>query len=177
ALVNAANSFKGAVVIVSHDPEMIGLIADRLWLVADGTVRNFEGDLEDYRKLLLETSGVKNNAKSSTKAVAKNPDGSEMTPQQAKERRRAAADIRKKLAPFRKAVSVVEKEIEKFNLKKSMLEGKMAAPDFYDASNSSAVTQAQIDMGEINKSIEALEVKWMEAQEIHDQKEQELNSL
>ena len=47
-LVQAINDFPGAVVLVSHDEHLIELIADRLWLVADGTVRPFEGDLEDY---------------------------------------------------------------------------------------------------------------------------------
>ena len=54
ALVEAVNDFSGAVVLVSHDWHLLELIADRLWLVADGTVQPFEGDLEDYRRLLLE---------------------------------------------------------------------------------------------------------------------------
>ena len=49
ALVEAINDFPGAVVLVSHDWHLVELVADRLWLVADGTVRPFEGDLEDYR--------------------------------------------------------------------------------------------------------------------------------
>ena len=56
-LVQAINDFPGAVVLVSHDEHLIELIADRLWLVAGGTVRPFEGDLEDYRRLVLERSG------------------------------------------------------------------------------------------------------------------------
>ncbi|HSY85283.1 MAG TPA: ABC-F family ATP-binding cassette domain-containing protein, partial [Verrucomicrobiae bacterium] len=54
ALVQALNEYEGAVVLVSHDPHLIGLTADRLWLVADGRCTAFEGDLEDYRRLLLE---------------------------------------------------------------------------------------------------------------------------
>src|SRR6266481_2537342 len=52
-LVQAINEFPGAVVLVSHDEHLLELIADRLWLVADGTVRPFDGDLEDYRRLVL----------------------------------------------------------------------------------------------------------------------------
>src|SRR3569833_566630 len=54
ALVQAINDFGGAVVLISHDPHLIELCADRLWLVKDGTVRGFDGDLDDYRQLLLD---------------------------------------------------------------------------------------------------------------------------
>src|SRR6266566_4873914 len=53
-LVQALNDFPGAVVLVSHDEHLIELIADRLWLVAGGTVRPFDGDLESYRRSLVE---------------------------------------------------------------------------------------------------------------------------
>ena len=49
-LVQALNDFTGAVVLVSHDWHLLELVADRLWLVAGGTVRNFDGDLDDYRQ-------------------------------------------------------------------------------------------------------------------------------
>src|SRR5262249_45846144 len=54
ALVQAVNDFPGAVVLISHDPHLIELCADRLWLVAGGTCRPFEGDLDDYRRVLIE---------------------------------------------------------------------------------------------------------------------------
>src|SRR5206468_6105334 len=54
ALVEALNAFEGAVILISHDPHLIELTADRLWLVSDGTCRSFEGDLDDYRRRLLE---------------------------------------------------------------------------------------------------------------------------
>src|SRR5262245_32895311 len=54
ALVQAINAFEGAVVLISHDPHLIELCVDRLWLVANGTVKPFDGDLDDYRKLLVE---------------------------------------------------------------------------------------------------------------------------
>jgi ATP-binding cassette subfamily F protein 3 len=56
ALVRALAAYSGAVVLISHDPHLIELVADRLWLVANGTVSPFEGDLDDYRALLAERS-------------------------------------------------------------------------------------------------------------------------
>ncbi|WP_170586344.1 ABC-F family ATP-binding cassette domain-containing protein [Ruegeria arenilitoris] len=53
ALVEALTAYSGAVVLVSHDMHLLGLVADRLWLVSDGTVKPFDGDLEAYRQMLL----------------------------------------------------------------------------------------------------------------------------
>ncbi len=55
ALVQALNDYEGAIVIVSHDPNMVERVADRLWLIKDGAVRNFDGDLEDYRKFTIQS--------------------------------------------------------------------------------------------------------------------------
>ena len=54
ALVRALAEFSGAVVLITHDPDLVTLVADRLWLVADGTAKPYEGDLDDYRGLLAE---------------------------------------------------------------------------------------------------------------------------
>src|SRR4029078_8735244 len=53
ALVQALNDFPGAVILISHDRHLLEATVDRLWLVANGTVKPFEGDLEDYRGLVL----------------------------------------------------------------------------------------------------------------------------
>src|SRR5271166_5494982 len=54
ALVRALADFQGAVLLITHDPHLVELVADRLWLVTDGTVRSYDGDLDDYRALLAE---------------------------------------------------------------------------------------------------------------------------
>ena len=53
ALIEALNVFEGAVILISHDHHLLKATADRLWLVHDGTVRSYDGDLEDYRALIL----------------------------------------------------------------------------------------------------------------------------
>lgn len=53
ALTQALNNYKGAVILVSHDPHLVDSVVDRLWLVADGTCKPYNGDLEDYRKLVV----------------------------------------------------------------------------------------------------------------------------
>ena len=59
ALVHALNQYSGAVILVSHDAHLVEMIADRLWLVKNGEVLPFEGDMKDYKKLLLSQRGQK----------------------------------------------------------------------------------------------------------------------
>ena len=53
--MKALADFAGAVLLITHDPHLVELVADRLWLVADGTVRPFDGDLDDYRGAAVRT--------------------------------------------------------------------------------------------------------------------------
>ena len=59
ALIHALNDFDGAVILISHDRHLIEATADRLWIVRDGTVRSYDGDLDDYRQMLLDERGQK----------------------------------------------------------------------------------------------------------------------
>lgn len=63
ALVQALNAYQGAIVIVSHDPNMVERVADRLWLVKDGACNDFDGDLEDYRKFIIQSRREEKSAK------------------------------------------------------------------------------------------------------------------
>jgi ATP-binding cassette subfamily F protein 3 len=56
ALVRALNEFAGAVLLITHDPHLVELVADTLWIVNDGTIAPYEGDMDDYRALLLKKS-------------------------------------------------------------------------------------------------------------------------
>jgi ATP-binding cassette subfamily F protein 3 len=54
ALLDALNDYQGAVILITHDRSLMELVADRLWLAADGTVRPFDGDMDDYARLVLD---------------------------------------------------------------------------------------------------------------------------
>src|SRR6266851_4872412 len=90
ALVAALNDFAGAVVIISHDWHLLSLTADRLWLVAEGTARPWDGDLDDYRRYLLETRPAEGARQNGAAMHAK------------REARRAAAGRRQALGPPRR---------------------------------------------------------------------------
>ena len=96
ALMEAINDYTGAVILVSHDRFLIEACADRLWLVNEGTVRPFDGDMDDYRQLVL----------SGELDPAQRRDGAPASPPQKPNERRVAAERRAALAPLRKQLEV-----------------------------------------------------------------------
>ncbi|MBS0241198.1 MAG: ABC-F family ATP-binding cassette domain-containing protein, partial [Proteobacteria bacterium] len=100
ALVHALNAYEGAVILISHDRHLIDASADRLWIVRNGTVRPYDGDMESYRADLLAERGVKTRAAAGSQSESKASRA---------DQRRDAAERREKLAPLRKAMQSAEK--------------------------------------------------------------------
>ena len=160
ALIQAINSFKGAVVIVSHDPHVIELTADRLWLVADGGVSSYDGDMDDYRNLLL---GRKNTNKSENISNKTEP----LPPVPAmdkKEQRRQAADKRKALAPLRGQLQRAEKNMAKLEDEKAKISEALADPSLYDGDNG-VLMDLQRQHGHVERDLAAAEEAWLALQE------------
>ena len=105
ALIEAINDYPGAVILVSHDRHLLDACADRLWLVADGRVRPFDGDLDDYRREIL----------SDRSDGGRNGNGARERPQRSSrsEPRRSAADKRADAAPLRQRMTRAQAEIDR----------------------------------------------------------------
>ncbi len=157
ALVQAINAFEGAVILVSHDSHLIELTADRLWLVANGTVAPFDGDLADYRRLLLEKRRLER-AKSQADTDAAAPTGG-----QRKERRRAAARARADVAHLRRAAAQAETRIEKLLREKAALEARLADPEVYHGPTARLMA-LQVKFGDVKRAIAEAEEAWLQAQ-------------
>ena len=156
ALIQALGAFEGAVILVSHDPHLIELTADRLWLVADGTVTGYDGDMDDYRKLLMEQRRQERARQRGEKpkrdqAVSK------------KDRRRAAAEARAAVADLRKACKGAEAEIARLEKEKTGLEAKLADPEVYDGPTA-ALQELQVAFGQVKQRLAAAEERWLELQ-------------
>src|SRR5262249_16536490 len=123
ALVQAINAFEGAVVLISHDPHLIELTADRLWLLPGGHLQSFDGDMDDYRKLLLEERREESDAGTER---GKSREAASHTAAGRKEQRRAAAEQRAANAHLKKAAIEAEKRLEKLQQKKAALESRLA---------------------------------------------------
>jgi ATP-binding cassette, subfamily F, member 3 len=118
ALLEAINDYEGAVVLISHDRFLVEACVERLWLVAGGTVRPFDGDLDEYRKIVLGTdSGAETKAQPASGGKT--------------QRRRDAAGRRENLAPLRKQAEALEARIEKLTSVIAKVDAALAEPDAF----------------------------------------------
>ena len=160
ALVQALNNYEGTVIIVSHDPSMVERVADRLWLVADGQCRPFDGDLSDYRRHVMEQ---RRKEKRENKSAAK---AAEANAQPAGPSKEEKAARKKKYPELFKQVEQAEKTLANLNSKRKKLETEMAAPTFYD--NADKAQDTQHAYGQLLKQIDEQEATWLSAQEAYD---------
>lgn len=167
ALIQAINGFEGAVILVSHDPHLIELSADRLWIVTNGGVRSYDGDMESYRQLLLDQRrDERAKARSARRERESGEASSSKVKQQnlsKKDKRKAAADARAAASDLRKKVKSAEQKVERLEQQKKDLEVKLADPKMYDASTAD-LEALQIKFGQVSKAIADAERIWLEAQ-------------
>ncbi len=149
ALVQALNDYAGAVVLISHDWHLLELVADRLWLVGDGTVRPFAGDLDDYRSLLIERAA---------KADAAQP----APVDDRRAARRRAAEKRRELDPLRQRARRAEETIARLSQEREALDRCLAAPD---RSPGGGIVDALKRRAEIVRLIDRTEAEWLATEE------------
>ena len=151
ALVRALADYGGAVLLITHDPHLVELVADRLWLVADGTVRPFDGDMDEYRALLAERARPAGR-------------GGDATPKR-KEERRDRAEARLQTAPLRRRIRDAEARIAKLSAERAKIEAKLADPALYARGAGEEVTAAQVRLAALAREQDAEEAAWLEAEE------------
>ena len=150
ALVQALNTYTGAVVIVSHDRHMIELVADRLVLVDSGRASPYDGSLEDYTDFVLGRGGsAAGRAGKASKAD-----------------RRNAAEARQKEKDLRSRAKKVESELSALTDKRSAIDRAMFDPSSLDAALAGlTMTELMKRRAELETRIEALEQEWLELTE------------
>jgi ATP-binding cassette subfamily F protein 3 len=163
ALVQAINAFEGAVVLISHDPHLIELCADRLWLVGANTVKPFDGDVDDYRRLLLSERRTRGGAAAKSAPAGADREVSAHTAAGRKEQRRAAAERRGAVAHLRRAAAEAERRLEKLQQKKSALEARLAEPEVYNGPTAKLM-ELQLRYGDLKREIATAENAWLQAQ-------------
>jgi len=149
ALVKALADFEGAVLLITHDPHLVDLVADRLWLVADGTARSFDGDLDEYRALLVERARPAGKAEAGTR----------------RDDRRERAEARAAVAPLRKRARDAESRIARLREEKLKIEAKLADPSLYAANRVAEVTAANTRLAAIARETAIAEEEWLAAEE------------
>jgi len=161
ALVSALNTYKGAVILISHDRRLLELTVDRLWLVADGTVNPFKGDLDDYAAWLKDRAreGVRGEGRIGTDEQKQS---SQKTNK--KEQRKAAADKRKANSDLRKKISELEKQITLLSHQRDEVLVILGDTETYEMSTSD-LKQIIIKKERIDSELKVIETKWLEASE------------
>ncbi len=147
ALIDALNTYEGAVLLITHDLTLIQLISDRLWLVKDGTCKAFDGDLDDYRQSLLESDKPKTTTK-------ENPSSHR------KEERQRKAALRAETAPIKKEINRIEKEMAALSAQK-----EKAVAQFETVTDPIRIVALQKEVAHLEKQLETLETKWLDLSE------------
>jgi len=155
ALIRALAEFEGAVLLISHDPHLVELVADRLWLVGDGAVRTFEGDMTEYRTWLIERA----------RAVTSGGESARPAAAPRREDRRERAEARKALAPLRRRIRDAEARMTKLAAEQAKVEARLADPTLYEAANSAdEVTKLNTRLAALRRDHEAAEEDWLAAE-------------
>jgi ATP-binding cassette subfamily F protein 3 len=153
ALVKALTQFGGAVVVVSHDRHLLGLIADRLVLVDNGTAKEFDGSLDDYRDLVLGEKRTEERARSSPQADRK-------------EARRLAAEASELAKAARKLAATAEAELKLLWKRRDEIDAALASPQSNGGKPVGELLKAR---AEVERQVVAAEQRWLEASEAAEQ--------
>ena len=145
ALVEALTEYPGAVILVSHDMHLLGLVADRLWLVKGGAVTPYTEDLEAYRRQLL---AGEDDMKIAAKPVEKR-----------------AKPSRDEMLALKAEVRKCEDRLQKLNDMRDKLAKKLADPDLYDDTRKGELETWNRKYAEVMEALDKAEALWMAAQE------------
>jgi ATP-binding cassette subfamily F protein 3 len=155
ALLDGLNDYQGAVVIVTHDRSLMEMVADRLWLTAGGTVKPYDGDMDDYAKFVLDRARA-----SGASAQGKTPGLS------AKDQRKAAADARQRISPLKKQVDTAEKKMEQLTAEIARVNHDLADPAYFD--DGAKTLELGRQLGRAEKALAEAEAQWLQAAEVYE---------
>ncbi len=160
ALAEALQDYGGALVVVAHDRHLLRATTDVLWLVADGRVTPFDGDLDDYRDWVLARQ-----RRSGQAAIDASPADGAPAPDR-KAQKRAEAEARQKLYAQRKPLADrlarIEREMDVLGAERRALEDALASPDAYAEAGKEALKEKLARQGDISWQLARLEAEWLE---------------
>ncbi|NYT82989.1 ATP-binding cassette domain-containing protein [Alcaligenaceae bacterium] len=164
ALATALAEFPGSVLLVSHDRHLLRTTVDDFWIVADGKVTEFDGDLEDYRDWLAER-----NANARSEARQEQQSSTDAQAVDRKAQRRQEAENRQRLSALRKPLETqlkkVEADMEKTGNRLAALDALIADPGLYADERRDERLKALEEHGDLSKKHTQLEEKWLSLQE------------
>ncbi len=169
ALTVALQEFPGAIILVSHDRHLLRNTVDEFYSIHDGEISEFDGDLSDYEKWLQETASDSDTARDVDTFVA----GSRLD---RKAQRQSAAANRERLAPLRKQLQALEREMGKCSAEIDAIEQRLIDPSMYEEKNKAELSRAVKQQGELKSVLQGKEEQWLVLVEEIDQLDSQENA-
>ncbi len=160
ALTEALQDYAGALIVVAHDRHLLRATADELWLVADGALAPFDGDLDDYRDWVRARRGRDVAARREKATNGSAPDRRAQKRSEAAERQRLA-ELRK---PLQRELADVEAELQALEAEKRELETLLASADAYAEGNKESLIAMLERQGDLTWQLARAEAQWLELQ-------------
>ena len=161
ALTMALSTFDGALLLVSHDRHLLRTTCDRLILVHEGRVTEYEGDLDDYANLVLEHRKATHEKEKATPVETNAVNRREERRLQAQERARIA-ELKK---PLLKKLAILEKEMAKLSADLKEIDSRIADTDWYTNASPDEVAESLKTRGVLASAVEEKEMAWLELSE------------
>ena len=163
ALVMALQDFEGAIILIAHDRYLLESCVDEFYLVANGKVSDFNGDIDDYQQWLNEDK------KQSFTQNKNQQNGEQEKSLDKKQLRQQQAELRKKSAPLKKQADQLEKKIQQWQSQLVQVEELLSDSELYQAENKTQLTKQLKAQGSLKNDIEEHEMLWLElAEQIED---------
>ena len=175
ALTMALQEFDGAMVLVSHDRHLLRYTVNDLYLVHDGAVDVYKGDLDEYSSWLAKLK--REEVSKASEAENCEEQKERVTAQDRKAQKRLDAELRQKLRPFRKVVDKLEQTMEKVQAELQSLEDKLIDTALYEESAKADLRKLLDRQAELRCKASDVEDQWMEASEELEGFEEELKRL
>ena len=179
ALTMALQNFDGAIVVVSHDRHLLRNTVDQFWLVSDGAVQEYDGDLEDYERWLAERR--KDDDEPPKREVIEQATDNKvaagataLTADERKARKRQEAELRQKLSPWRKKQGNLEARMEQLQQELAGVEQQLSDPAIYDDSAKVKLKELLAQQTGLKRELDDVEAEWLEVSETVENLEAEL---
>lgn len=179
ALTMALQNFDGALVVVSHDRHLLRNTVDEFWLVSDGAVQEYDGDLEDYERWLADRrkdddQPPKRQVADDAGAGTANEASAALTADERKARKRQEAEVRQKLSPWRKKQGALESRMDKLQQELGVVEASLGDPAIYEDSAKVRLKALLGQQTELKRELDDIEGQWLEVSETVESLEAEL---
>ena len=170
AIIIALSSFKGALIVVSHDRHLLRTTTDEFYSVSEGKVFPFDGDLDDYHEYLMELDKKEQEKLNAEKAYERAHKPVQTNDNfKNKDQKRAEAAFRKTLSPLKKKIEKLEHSLDELNARKNELETILADASIYEAARKNELQAYLLEQSSVSEKLEEVETEWMlKSEELQD---------